>query len=65
MADQCLAQFGDAYDDVGGRHQLADQQKERNRHQRLEVDPVEQLSDNRLKRDWCERGTDQDPRDQG
>ena len=47
MADQRLGERDHAVGDVCRRHQLADEQEERHREQRLRVDAVEELADDR------------------
>ena len=47
VADQRQRQIGDPAHDVGRAHQLADQQEERNREQRLGIHAVEDLLDDR------------------
>ena len=51
VPDQRLRQPDHPGRDVGRRHQLADQQEERHREQRLGIDAVEELPDHRLHAD--------------
>ena len=64
MPDQRLRQPDHARGDVGRRHQVADQQEERHRHQRLDVHAVEDLRDHRGVADRGERRHQQHRADQ-
>ena len=59
MTDQRLRQAHHPLRDVGRGHQLADQQEERHREQRLGIDAVEHLADHRRQADRGERSGDQ------
>ena len=59
MPDHGLRQPDHAVGDVRRRHQLADQQEERNRQQDLGIDAVEHLADHRLHADRREAACDQ------
>ena len=62
MTDHRLRQRDHPPDHIGGGHQLADQEEERHRQERLGIDPVEQLADDRGQADRRQHRRDQHAR---
>jgi hypothetical protein len=65
MPNERLTQVDDADDDIGRGHQLADEQKERDCHQRFGIDAVEQLADDGRQTDRRKQRADEDAGHQG
>ena len=64
MADERLREADHPLRHVGGGHQLADQQEERDGEQALGVDAVEELADDRWEADRREQRANENARDQ-